>query len=291
VLNGFGKPEEIEAVQTASPGFGVKVAYSAPTCRIRPRSPKWSEMNPRPVRADRTSWSTMPASTRGAATGVSGSEVGRDPRHQSELGLPHHTAVAALDDRNKWGRIINIASAQGWSLGLQVRLCGGEARNARPHQGDSARDGRARHHCNAICQAMSTRRSWRHRSKARRRRGIPREQVIREVLLAQQPNKRFATVTSSARLPCSSPRMRPPRSLARRSPSMAVGPHIRGPGCARRNRPRNEHGHPPKALPPGSRQPNPQHQHGQVCSCCKVEARSAPIRAASISAARRRHRA
>ena len=34
--------------------------------------------------------------------------------------------------------------------------------------------------------------------------GIPREQVIRDVLLAQQPNKRFATIGRAWRaLPCS----------------------------------------------------------------------------------------
>ena len=42
VLNGFGKPEEIEAVQgAASPRISACVsAIPAPTCRIRNRSPR-----------------------------------------------------------------------------------------------------------------------------------------------------------------------------------------------------------------------------------------------------------
>ena len=47
------------------------------------------------------------------ARAVSGREVGRDHRHQSVLGVSHHAARAARNAQNKFGRIINIASAHG----------------------------------------------------------------------------------------------------------------------------------------------------------------------------------
>ena len=41
VLNGFGKPEEIEAAQEGvAKDFGVGSTIPAPTCRTRPRSPR-----------------------------------------------------------------------------------------------------------------------------------------------------------------------------------------------------------------------------------------------------------
>jgi hypothetical protein len=80
-------------------------------------------------------------------------------------------------------------------LRLQVGICGGEARHPRSYQGDSAGDGRARHYLHAICPGYVytplVEAQIEGQAKAH---GIPREQVIREVLLAQQPNKRFATV-------------------------------------------------------------------------------------------------
>ena len=46
--------------------------------------------------------------------GLPGREVGRDHRHQPELGLSHHAPGAARRCSAKnWGRIINIASAHG----------------------------------------------------------------------------------------------------------------------------------------------------------------------------------
>jgi len=50
---------------------------------------------------------------------------------------------------------------------------------------------------------------------------VPREKVIRDVLLAQQPNKRFATVEELGALPVSW--RPPPRSPVSRCRSMEVG--------------------------------------------------------------------
>ena len=109
--------------------------------------------------------------------------------HTTRLALPSMIA-------NRWGRIINIASAHGARrLGLQISLCGGEARHPRAHQGDRARSRRAGITCNAICPGyVYTPLVEAQIEGQAKSHGIPREQVIRDVLLAQQPNKRFATV-------------------------------------------------------------------------------------------------
>ena len=60
--------------------------------------------------------------------------------HTTRLALPSMVA-------NKWGRIVNIASAHGLvGSALQVGLCRGQARHGRPDQSDGARDGGAGHH-------------------------------------------------------------------------------------------------------------------------------------------------
>ena len=97
---------------------------------------------------------------------------------------------------NNWGRIINIASAHGLvaspfksayvaakhgMLGL-TKVTALEDRGAGHHlQRDLPR----------LCLHAAGRGADRRPGQGA---GIPREQVIREVLLAQQPNKRFATV-------------------------------------------------------------------------------------------------
>src|SRR6516162_5475605 len=98
------------------------------------------------------------------------------------LSSAFHTTRLALPAmlQNKWGRIINIASAHG-IIGLtKVTAL------------ETAEDGIT---CNAICPGYVytplVEAQIEGQAKAH---GIRREQVIRDVLLAQQPNKRFATV-------------------------------------------------------------------------------------------------
>jgi 3-hydroxybutyrate dehydrogenase len=154
----------------------------------------------------------------------------------------------------KWGRIVNIALAHGL-VGSAFKFAYVAAKHGmlgltKVTALETAELGIT---CNAICPGyvytLLVEAQIDGQAKAH---GIPREQVIRDVLLAQQPNKRFAT--SSAALPCSSP-----PTLSRRSPgppsrSMAAGRRIeraQPPG-------RSSHEEQQKFDPPRSGQRNPQ---------------------------------
>jgi len=109
--------------------------------------------------------------------------------HTTRLALPSMIA-------NKWGRIINIASAHGL-VGSAYKSAYVAAKHGmlgltKVTALEVAEQGIT---CNAICPGYVytplVEAQIEGQAKAH---GIPREQVIREVLLAQQPNKRFATV-------------------------------------------------------------------------------------------------
>jgi 3-hydroxybutyrate dehydrogenase len=109
--------------------------------------------------------------------------------HATRLALP-----AML--RNKWGRIINIASAHGLVASpfksAYVAAKHGMIGLTKVTALETAEQGIT---CNAICPGYVytplVEAQIEGQAKAH---GIPREQVIRDVLLAQQPNKRFAGV-------------------------------------------------------------------------------------------------
>ena len=141
--------------------------------------------------------------------------------HTTRLALPCMIA-------NKWGRIVNIASAHGL-VGSPFKSAYVAAKHGmlgltKVTALETAEQGIT---CNAICPGYVytplVEAQIEGQAKAH---GIPREQVIRDVLLAQQPNKRFATTEELGGSRCSSARTRPPRSPAPRSRSMAVGPRI-----------------------------------------------------------------
>ena len=114
------------------------------------------------------------------------------------LSSAFHTSRLALPSmlKNKWGRIINIASAHGL-VGSPFKSAYVAAKHGivgltKVVALETAELGIT---CNAICpgyvytplvEAQIDGQAQAH--------GIPREQVIRDVLLAQQPNKRFASV-------------------------------------------------------------------------------------------------
>ncbi len=109
--------------------------------------------------------------------------------HTSRLVLP-----SMID--HKWGRIINIASAHGL-VGSPFKSAYVAAKHGilgltKVIALETAERGIT---CNAICPGYVytplVEAQIDSQAKAHR---IPREQVIRDVLLAQQPNKRFATV-------------------------------------------------------------------------------------------------
>jgi 3-hydroxybutyrate dehydrogenase len=109
--------------------------------------------------------------------------------HTSRLALP-----AMLD--NKWGRIINIASAHGL-VGSPFKAAYVAAKHGivgltKVIALETAEHGIT---CNAICPGyVYTPLVEAQIDGQAKAHGIPREKVIRDVLLAQQPNKRFATV-------------------------------------------------------------------------------------------------
>ena len=109
--------------------------------------------------------------------------------HTTRLSLPSMIA-------NRWGRIINIASAHGL-VGSAFKSAYVAAKHGilgltKVTALEIAEQGIT---CNAICPGyVYTPLVEAQIEGQAKSHGIPREQVIRDVLLAQQPNKRFATV-------------------------------------------------------------------------------------------------
>jgi 3-hydroxybutyrate dehydrogenase len=197
VLNGFGRPDEIAETRKQIAGeFGVEALYSP---------------------ADMTE----PAAI-GAMIDVALDGLGRLDVLVNNAGIQHvapidrfppdkwdailainlssafHSIRLALPAMrsNKWGRIINIASAHGLVASpfkaAYVAAKHGIVGLTKVVALETAEEGIT---CNAICpgyvytplvEAQIAGQAQAH--------GIAREQVIRDVLLAQQPNKRFAAV-------------------------------------------------------------------------------------------------
>ncbi len=197
VLNGFGKPEDIaEAQARIGAEFGVKVRYSP------------ADMSKAAPIAD------MVAATV--------SEFGRLDVLVNNAGIQHvapleqfpiekwdailainlssafHTTRAALPAmrKNGYGRIINIASAHGLVASpFKAAYVAAKHAVVGLTKVIALETAEANITCNAICPGYVytplVEAQIEGQAKAH---GIPREQVIRDVLLAQQPNKRFATV-------------------------------------------------------------------------------------------------
>ncbi len=109
-----------------------------------------------------------------------------------------HTTRLALPEmiRNRWGRIVNISSAHGLVASpfksAYVSAKHGILGLTKTVALETAEQGIT---CNAICPGyVYTPLVEAQIDGQARAHGIPRDQVIRDVLLAQQPNKRFATV-------------------------------------------------------------------------------------------------
>jgi len=190
VLNGFGKSDDIEAAQAAiSSDFGVPVSYS-PADMSNPVSIEvmvamaLEEFGSIDILINNAGiqhvapLQEFPVAKWDAVIAINLSSA----FHTTRLALPSMVA-------KKWGRIINIASAHGL-VGSAFKSAYVAAKHGMlgltkvtaletAEKGRSARD-------------MSTR-PWSRRRSTAKAHGIPREQVIRDVLLAQQPNKRFAT--------------------------------------------------------------------------------------------------
>jgi len=197
VLNGFGNPQEIAATQSRlGSEFKVGVDYSP---------------------ADMS----KPEAIRDMVDGILKSS-GRLDVVVNNAGIQHvapiqefpvekwqlilainlssafHTTRCALPSMREhgWGRIINIASAHGLVASpfksAYVAAKHGLIGLTKVTALETAEDGIT---CNAICPGYVFTPLVEAQIEAQAKtHNIPREQVVRDVLLAQQPNKKFATV-------------------------------------------------------------------------------------------------
>lgn len=197
VLNGFGKPEDVAAAQArVISEFGVEVLYSpadmskaeAVTGLIEMTLKKFGQLDILVNNAGIQHVAPLeefPAEKWDAILAIN-------------LSSAFHTTRAALPAmrKNNFGRIVNIASAHGLVASPYK-----SAYVAAKHgivgltKVTALETAEANITCNAICPGyVYTPLVEAQIEGQAKSHGIPREQVIRDVLLAQQPNKRFATV-------------------------------------------------------------------------------------------------
>ena len=197
VLNGFGKPEDIAETQARIVSdFGVKARYSP------------ADMSkPAPI-ADMIAMTLDNFGRIDVLVNNAGIQhvapLEQFPIEKWEailainLSSAFHTMRAALPAMRKqgFGRIINIASAHGLVASpFKAAYVAAKHGIVGLTKVVALETAEANITCNAICPGYVytplVEAQIEGQAKAH---GIPREQVIRDVLLAQQPNKRFATV-------------------------------------------------------------------------------------------------
>jgi 3-hydroxybutyrate dehydrogenase len=197
VLNGFGKPEEVADVQAKiAADYKVRVTFS-PADMSKPAAIR--EMVEKILQTSgRLDVLVNNAGIQHVAPLQDFPPEKWDAILAIDLSSAFHTTRLTLPSMlaNKWGRIINIASAHGLVGSLYksayVAAKHGIVGLTKVTALETAEQGIT---CNAICpgyvytplvEAQIDAQSKAH--------NIQREKVIRDVLLAQQPNKRFATV-------------------------------------------------------------------------------------------------
>jgi 3-hydroxybutyrate dehydrogenase len=197
VLNGFGMPQEVADVQAKiAEDFKVRVSYS-PADMAKPAAIR--EMIESTLQsAGRIDILVNNAGIQHVAPLQDFPPQKWDAILAINLSSAFHTSRLALPSMiaNKWGRIINIASAHGLVASpfksAYVAAKHGMIGLSKVIALETAELGIT---CNAICPGYVytplVEAQIEGQAKAH---GIAREQVIRDVLLAQQPNKRFATV-------------------------------------------------------------------------------------------------
>ncbi len=192
VLNGYGAKAEIERVRgEIAAQTGVKVVYhgadmSKPdeVAALIPRSPRIARQRRYPGQQCRDPEGC-------AHRGVSDRPVGRHHRHQPFLGLPHIRAAVPGMKAKHWGRINNIASAHALVASpfksAYVTAKHGLLGLTKTVALELAEAGIT---CNAICpgyvRTPLVEGQIKDTAKAR---GITEEQVIRGVMLGEQPTK------------------------------------------------------------------------------------------------------
>jgi 3-hydroxybutyrate dehydrogenase len=197
VLNGFGKPEEIADVQAKIVSdFNVRVSYS-PADMSKPQA-----IRDMVETALRSSGRIDVLVNNAGIQHVAPLQDFPIEKWDAILGInlssAFHTTRLVLPSmlRNKWGRIINIASAHGLVASpfksAYVAAKHGMVGLTKVTALETAEQGIT---CNAVCPGyVYTPLVEAQIGAQAKAHGVAREQVIRDVLLAQQPNKRFATV-------------------------------------------------------------------------------------------------
>jgi 3-hydroxybutyrate dehydrogenase len=197
VLNGFGRPEEIAETQAKIVAeFGVKVRYSGADMSKASSIAEMIEMT-----LDTFGRLDILVNNAGIqhVAPIEQFPIEKwDAILAINLSSAFHTTRAALPAmrKNNWGRIINIASAHGLVASpfkaAYVAAKHGIIGLTKVVALETAEAGIT---CNAICPGyVYTPLVEAQIDGQAKSHGIPREQVIRDVLLTQQPNKRFATV-------------------------------------------------------------------------------------------------
>jgi 3-hydroxybutyrate dehydrogenase len=197
VLNGLGKAEDIAKTQRdLASEFHVQVSYS-PADMSKPEAIR--EMVERTLESSgRLDILVNNAGIQHVAALQDFPTEKWDAILAINLSSAFHTTRSALPAmlKNKWGRIINMASAHGLVASpfksAYVAAKHGIVGLTKVIALETAEQGIT---CNAICPGYV----WTPLVEAQieaqaKTHGIAREAVIRDVLLAQQPNKRFATV-------------------------------------------------------------------------------------------------
>jgi len=197
VLNGFGKPAEVKSLQAEMAAqFNVDISFS-PADMSKPEAIRHMIEQ---VHADlgRLDILVNNAGIQHVAPLQDFPVEKWDAILAINLSSAFHTTRLALPAmlKNKWGRIVNIASARGL-VGSPFKSAYVAAKHGivgltKVTALETAEQGIT---ANAICPGYVytplVEAQIEGQAKAH---GIPREQVIRDVLLQQQPNKRFATV-------------------------------------------------------------------------------------------------
>jgi 3-hydroxybutyrate dehydrogenase len=196
VLNGFGKPDMIADAQSQITAFNVSAFHSAADMS-KPEAIR--DM----IETTLASFGRLDILVNNAGiqhvSPLQDFPVEKwDAILAINLSSAFHTSRLALPSmlKNKWGRIINIASAHGL-VGSPFKSAYVAAKHGivgltKVVALETAEQGIT---CNAICPGyVYTPLVEAQIDGQAKAHGIPREQVIRDVLLVQQPNKRFASV-------------------------------------------------------------------------------------------------
>ena len=197
VLNGLGTASEIESIrQQISSEFGVEVCYSAADMT---KAEAIAEMIAVTVGEHRRLDVLVNNAGIQFVAPLDQFPVEKwDAILSINLSSAFHTIRLALPTmrQNKFGRIINIASAHGLVASpfkaAYVAAKHGIVGLTKVAALETAQEGIT---CNAICPGyVYTPLVEAQIDSQAKAHGVSREEVIRDVLLAQQPNKRFATV-------------------------------------------------------------------------------------------------